>query len=706
MYMKKSNKRQRVKFLVCSIILFCAFIQQKQEVKAAPSYAMEYDGLPANVKADCVAFARYMVPSLPGGLYSLEDKKKIINSYTPKVGAIAITKGNSSYGHVAYVEAVNGSQITTLNGGWEKKIHIGRYTATASAQGIIGYWYPSNPVSPPVPSTNVSFGDFNINAITDTNGEFYIKVLTPNKNNITAVGCYLYDNDGKLLKSYSESCNYSLAYCNYNCNIKNDMKYTLTPGTSYRITLYAIVDGKEYKDIQRQFTTTGSSDKEAPVISDITIQSIDYNGYTIRCKVTDNKGINRVQFPTWTERNGQDDIVSNWSTNTAVKGTLNVDGYYYFNVGRLSHNNESGPYYTHIYAYDNDGNYSCYNGSLTTNITLPTIQVVDKWGLCECWSKNVVSVNFCVYAENQSLEFQEVKVITTAELDGTTVSVEKNFGSKKIASSDGESFLQVIDNRDLKGATENFKTTIYLTDMSGKTTMAFICYNPKFYTDTTYATMKIGERGTAPFDLSTTRLAYWKTHCGDIITPVTTDEGYTTDTFIAEKEGRAYVVGIELKSGKTFVHVVDVIDPNSLKPEISNKNGNTINGNNPKHINSNRNIKNTKKYNVYNQIKETHKSIKFSKVTNVKLKNKRGKKISVSWKKIPCASSYLIQYAQNKKFTKKKKIVRISKNKASKTIIGLKLKKKYFVRVRYIKSYKGKKYYGKWSSVKKIKIKK
>lgn len=94
-----------------------------------------------------------------------------------------------------------------------------------------------------------------------------------------------------------------------------------------------------------------------------------------------------------------------------------------------------------------------------------------------------------------------------------------------------------------------------------------------------------------------------------------------------------------------------------------------------------------------------------SKITNVKLKNKKSKKIFVSWKKKAGASGYQIQYALNKKFTKKKKSVNATKNKYSKTIIGLKKKKTYYVRVRGFKSYKGKKYYGKWSSVKKIKIK-
>lgn len=103
--------------------------------------------------------------------------------------------------------------------------------------------------------------------------------------------------------------------------------------------------------------------------------------------------------------------------------------------------------------------------------------------------------------------------------------------------------------------------------------------------------------------------------------------------------------------------------------------------------------------------KKITKPKKPSKVTNVKLKNKKSKKVSVSWKKKSNVSGYQIQYALNKKFTKNKKCVSASKNKSSKTITGLKKKKTYFVRVRCFKSYKGKKYYGKWSSVKKIRVK-
>lgn len=115
---------------------------------ATYSVASEYDGIGWNIITNCVAFARYKVPSLPGGLNSLQDKKKIINSYSPAVGSIAITKGNSSSGHVAYVEAVSGNIVTTLNGGFCNANgsftgHIERIRGTEAEQGIVGYWIPA-----------------------------------------------------------------------------------------------------------------------------------------------------------------------------------------------------------------------------------------------------------------------------------------------------------------------------------------------------------------------------------------------------------------------------------------------------------------------------------------------------------------------------------------------------------------------------------
>ena len=89
------------------------------------------------------------------------------------------------------------------------------------------------------------------------------------------------------------------------------------------------------------------------------------------------------------------------------------------------------------------------------------------------------------------------------------------------------------------------------------------------------------------------------------------------------------------------------------------------------------------------------------KVTSVK--NVKGKKISTKWKKVKGAKGYQLQYALNKKFKKKKSI----QTKKTKYIIKkLKKKKTYYIRVRAYKMNGKKKVYGKWSKVKKVKVKK
>jgi hypothetical protein len=107
-------------------------------------------------------------------------------------------------------------------------------------------------------------------------------------------------------------------------------------------------------------------DRDHPVVSDISVSDITASGYTVRCKVTDNWGISKVAFPTWTILNNQDDLADNFM-NTQI-GT--VDGEFYtFRVNASNHNNEGGAYITHIYAIDNGGN--------RTQIILDTIEVKD-----------------------------------------------------------------------------------------------------------------------------------------------------------------------------------------------------------------------------------------------------------------------------------------------------------------------------------------
>ena len=89
------------------------------------------------------------------------------------------------------------------------------------------------------------------------------------------------------------------------------------------------------------------------------------------------------------------------------------------------------------------------------------------------------------------------------------------------------------------------------------------------------------------------------------------------------------------------------------------------------------------------------------------IKSLKGRKAIVNWKKDKSGTGYQIEYATNKKFKKGVKKAIINKSRAtSYTLRKLKIKKKYYVRMRTYKTVKGKKYYSKWSKVKNVTVKK
>lgn len=83
--------------------------------------------------------------------------------------------------------------------------------------------------------------------------------------------------------------------------------------------------------------------------------------------------------------------------------------------------------------------------------------------------------------------------------------------------------------------------------------------------------------------------------------------------------------------------------------------------------------------------------------------NQKPLKLVISWVSDTTAKGYEVQYAMNKKFTKslKKKTVKVNYCIVKK----MKRSKTYYVRVRAYKLQGKKKIYGKWTKIKKIKIK-
>ncbi len=99
-----------------------------------------------------------------------------------------------------------------------------------------------------------------------------------------------------------------------------------------------------------------------------------------------------------------------------------------------------------------------------------------------------------------------------------------------------------------------------------------------------------------------------------------------------------------------------------------------------------------------NNVKITVGKTKVTKAT----KKKSAKKLNVTLKKIKGATSYQVKISISKKF---KNASTKTYKKNSFTIKKLKANKKYYVKARAIRKYNGVTYYGKWSSVKKVKLK-
>ncbi|MFA7662630.1 MAG: CHAP domain-containing protein [Patescibacteria group bacterium] len=90
---------------------------------------------------NCVLWAREKVASLPFGLWTITDKRKIINSNNPKAGSVAIIKTGFIWGHVAVVVKVGSNHITIK----EANFKYGKITerhGTEKDLKIVGYFKP------------------------------------------------------------------------------------------------------------------------------------------------------------------------------------------------------------------------------------------------------------------------------------------------------------------------------------------------------------------------------------------------------------------------------------------------------------------------------------------------------------------------------------------------------------------------------------
>lgn len=202
------------------------------------------------------------------------------------------------------------------------------------------------------------YAEVYVNEIGDTNAK--INATLTNEEYLTSAGFYISKNfDMSSAAKVQETANISVKYMWYDMN---KWYGVLEPGTTYYYQFYIVKNGAEIRSDIQNFTTTG--DSIAPTILSAQIINVTPDSYTVEVVASDNIGIAKVCFPTWTEYNGQDDLVGEWWINTAVT-TPNSNNKYIYQVNRSAHNGEYGLYHTDAYAYDAYGNHSCFGFAYT-----------------------------------------------------------------------------------------------------------------------------------------------------------------------------------------------------------------------------------------------------------------------------------------------------------------------------------------------------
>ncbi|WP_423055601.1 peptidoglycan DD-metalloendopeptidase family protein [Acetobacterium carbinolicum] len=93
-------------------------------------------------------------------------------------------------------------------------------------------------------------------------------------------------------------------------------------------------------------------DCEIPVIKSVTVTDVSSTGYTVNCTFSDNLGIDRVMFPTWTENNEQDDIY--WKQGEVNGNTARC------RIVMSDFSCQKDNYITHVYVYDKAFNSAVY----------------------------------------------------------------------------------------------------------------------------------------------------------------------------------------------------------------------------------------------------------------------------------------------------------------------------------------------------------
>ena len=192
-------------------------------------------------------------------------------------------------------------------------------------------------------------------------------------------------------------------------------------------------------------------------IGDVSITELSASGYRVTAKINAPSGVSKVLMPTWTNANGQDDLV--WHQ-ASVNGDTAT-----FYVPSSAHKGESGAYTTHIYLYDKAGKLAPLKG---VNVTVPSAAVTpptpsSSLSIGDVYVTELSASGYRVTAKiNAPSGVSKVLMPTWTNANGQDDLVWHQ------ASVSGDTATFYVSSSAHKGESGAYTTHIYLYDKAGK----------------------------------------------------------------------------------------------------------------------------------------------------------------------------------------------------------------------------------------------
>ena len=196
-----------------------------------------------------------------------------------------------------------------------------------------------------------------VDDISGGTGTIHLSGWVFNNDNITKsiqVHAYIDGGPGSGAAGYAIDANVSRKDVDnvYHCGEYHGFDRTLTgiSAGTHTIQLFANDQYLSTNTKIGDYNVTVAADNQPPTITNAKISDITKDGYTVTCNISDNIGVERVEFPTWTSSGWHDDII--WHKGVINGNTVSC------RINISEHGNEKDLYTTHIYAYDHVGNYN------------------------------------------------------------------------------------------------------------------------------------------------------------------------------------------------------------------------------------------------------------------------------------------------------------------------------------------------------------